>query len=202
MKNIITIQHTQSIHHTNGMVGSWTDWNLSELGVEQANKIGEKLAKQLEGKQYVMYTSDLLRAKHTGEIVAGYLGVTPIIRQELRERNLGRCCGKSVQWLRENLEMQERTIDDRLFSDAESRRDEWNRLKPLFDEIMASEAENIIIVSHGDLLSVFNAMFLGLPVESLNEFELFGMAGGVSFMFENNEGKRFVKRMGDLSYIS
>lgn len=201
MKNIITIQHTQSIHHTNGMVGSWTDWDLSELGMEQANKIGEKLAKQLEGKQYTMYASDLLRAKHTAEIVAKYLGITPIIRQELRERNLGRCCGKSVQWLRENLEMQEKTIDDRLFSDAESRRDEWNRLKPLFDVIMASEAENIIIVSHGDLLSVFNAMFLGLPVESLNEFELFGMAGGVSFMFENNEGKRFVKRMGDLSYI-
>lgn len=201
MKNIITIQHTQSIHHTNGMVGSWTDWDLSELGIEQANKIGEKLAKQLEGKQYVMYASDLLRAKHTAEIVAEYLGVTPIIRTELRERNLGRCCGKSVQWLRKNLEMQEKTIDDRLFSDAESRRDEWNRLKPLFDEIMASEDENIIIVSHGDLLSVFNAMFLGLPVESLNEFELFGMAGGVSFMFENNEGKRFVKRMGDLSYI-
>ncbi len=202
MKNIITIQHTQSIHHTNGMVGSWTDWDLSELGIEQANRIGEKLAKQLEGKQYVMYASDLLRAKHTGEIVAGYLGITPIIRTELRERNLGRCCGKSVQWLRENLEMQEKTIDDRLFSDAESRRDEWNRLKLLFNEIMASEDENIIIVSHGDLLSVFNAMFLGLPVESLNEFELFGMAGGVSFMFENNEGKRFVKRMGDLSYIS
>ena len=202
MKNIITIQHTQSIHHTNGMVGSWTDWDLSELGVEQANKIGEKLAKQLEGKQYVMYASDLLRAKHTGEIVAEYLGITPIIRKELRERNLGKCCGKSVQWLRENLEMQEKTIDDRLFSDAESRRDEWNRLKPLFDEIMASKDENIIIVSHGDLLSVFNAMFLGLPVESLNEFELFGMAGGVSFMFENNEGKRFVKRMGDLSYIA
>ncbi|MBQ3028766.1 MAG: histidine phosphatase family protein [Lachnospiraceae bacterium] len=202
MKNIITIQHTQSIHHTNGMVGSWTDWDLSELGVEQANKIGEKLAKQLEGKPYVMYASDLLRAKHTGEIVAEYLGITPIIRKELRERNLGKCCGKSVQWLRENLEMQEKTIDDRLFSDAESRRDEWNRLKPLFDEIMASKDENIIIVSHGDLLSVFNAMFLGLPVESLNEFELFGMAGGVSFMFENNEGKRFVKRMGDLSYIA
>ena len=33
MKTIITIQHTQSVHHTNGMVGSWTDWELSELGV-------------------------------------------------------------------------------------------------------------------------------------------------------------------------
>lgn len=31
MKNIITVQHTQSVHHTNGMVGSWTDWELSEL---------------------------------------------------------------------------------------------------------------------------------------------------------------------------
>ena len=43
MKTIITIQHTQSVHHTNGMVGSWTDWDLSELGIHQARKIGEKL---------------------------------------------------------------------------------------------------------------------------------------------------------------
>ena len=47
MKNIITIQHTQSIHHTNGMVGSWTDWELSELGVEQANKIGAVAERKL-----------------------------------------------------------------------------------------------------------------------------------------------------------
>ena len=68
MKQIITIQHTQSIHHTNGMVGSWTDWDLSELGIEQAERIGQKLAKQLSGH-----------------------------KTELRERNLGKCVGKSVQ---------------------------------------------------------------------------------------------------------
>ena len=55
MKQIITIQHTQSIHHTNGMVGSWTDWDLSELGIEQAERIGQKLAKQLSGHKIVMY---------------------------------------------------------------------------------------------------------------------------------------------------
>ena len=59
MKTIITIQHTQSIHHTNGMVGSWTDWDLSELGVQQAWKIGEKLKKELAGKKFKMYSSDL-----------------------------------------------------------------------------------------------------------------------------------------------
>ena len=201
MKTIITIQHTQSIHHTNGMVGSWTDWDLSELGIQQAKRIGEKLKVELADRELVMYSSDLKRAKQTAENVGEYLGISPVLRTELRERNLGRCCGKSVKWLRENLEKQERTIDDRLFSDAESRRDEWNRLKPFFEEVMGNEEENIIIVSHGDLLSVFNAMFLGLGVESLNQAEMFGLAGGVSFMFENNDGKRFIKKISDMSYI-
>ena len=201
MKTIITIQHTQSIHHTNGMVGSWTDWELSELGVNQARNIGQKLKTELAGRKFAMYASDLLRARQTAEIVGECLGITPILRNELRERNLGKCCGKSVQWLRENIEQQEKTIDDRLFSDAESRRDEWNRLKPFFDEIMSNEEENIIIVSHGDLLGVFNTMFLGLDVETINTCEMFGLSGGVSYMFENNEGKRVIKRISDMSYI-
>ena len=202
MKTIITIQHTQSIHHTNGMVGSWTDWDLSELGVQQAWKIGEKLKKELAGKKFKMYSSDLKRAKQTADIVGECLGIYPVLKSELRERNLGRCCGQSVKWLRENLENQEKTIDDRLFFNAESRRDEWNRLKPFFDEIMRNEEENIIIVSHGDLLSVFNSMFLGLNVESLNQSEIFGLAGGVSFMYENDDGKRFIKLISDTSYIN
>ena len=202
MKKIITIQHTQSIHHTNGMVGSWTDWELSGLGIEQANRIGKKLKEELAGKSFVMYSSDLLRAKQTAENVGKHLNLTPVLRKELRERNLGRCCGKSVQWMKENKEMYEVTVDDKLFSDAESRRDEWNRLQPFFDEVMSSNDENIIIVSHGDLLSVFNTMFLGLDVEAINDCEMFGYAGGVSFMIINDEGKRFIKQMSDMSYIN
>lgn len=202
MKNIITIQHTQSIHHRNGMVGSWTDWELSALGVQQANRIGEKLKTELSEKEFVMYSSDLLRAKQTAQIIGEHLGIVPVFRSELRERNLGKCCGKSVKWLRENLETEEKTVDDKLFSDAESRRDEWNRLKPFFDGIIAGNDENIIIVSHGDLLSIFNTMFLGLDIESINAFEIFGLAGGVSYMFENDNGKRFIKKISDMSYIA
>lgn len=66
---------------------------------------------------------------------------------------------------------------------------------------MGSRDENIIIISYGDLLSVFNAMFLGLCVEIMNTSEIFGFAGGVSHMFENNEGKRFVKKISDMSYL-
>lgn len=202
MKSIITIQHTESIHHTNGMVGSWTDWDLSELGIKQANNIGRNLSKELGNKKYIMYSSDLLRAKHTAKIIGKYLGVEPILVRELRERNLGKCVGKSVKWLKENIEKEEKSIDDKMFSDAESRRDEWNRLLPFFNELMASEHENIIIVSHGDLLSVFNSMWLGMEVEMLNKSELFGLAGGVTFMEETASGKRVIKRMSDTSHVN
>lgn len=59
MKTIFTVQHTQSEHHTNGMVGSWTDWNLTELGKQQAERIADKLKQELDEKPVVLYTSDL-----------------------------------------------------------------------------------------------------------------------------------------------
>lgn len=202
MKTVITIQHTQSVHHTNDMVGSWTDWDLSEYGKKQAENIGRKLSEEFKDRKFVMYSSDLKRAAQTADTVGNYMGIKPVLINALRERNLGKCCGKSVQWLRENIECQEKTIDDRMFSDAESRRDEWNRLYPFFREIIESKDKNIIIVSHGDLLSVFNSMWLGFEVESLNNAEIFGFAGGVSFMFENDDGKRIIKKISDMSYIT
>ncbi|MCR5734221.1 MAG: phosphoglycerate mutase family protein [Lachnospiraceae bacterium] len=201
MKHIITVQHTQSIHHINGMVGSWTDWDLTDLGRTQADHIGKKLNEELADKNVVIYSSDLKRAKQTAEEIAKYLGKKPILRQELRERNLGKCCGKSVQWLRENIECPEKTVDDRLFSDGESKRDAWNRLSPFYEEIMTSCDENIIIVSHGDLLSLWNAMYLGLSVESFYEVDIHGPAGGVSHMFIDDEGKHFVRHINDMSYV-
>ena len=210
MKQIITIQHTQSEHHINGMVGSWTDWHLTDAGREQAERIAERLMPHLTGKRWTVYSSDLLRAQETAAPLAQRLGVEPILCTELRERNLGPAVGKSIQWLRDNLEMQERTVDDRLFREAESRRDAWNRLAPFFEEIMRSEEENIILVSHGDLLSIFNVMWLGLPVEAINRLDLFGMAGGVSFMHVAEDradpgtvqGKRVIRRLSDMSFAA
>nr|MBQ6241292.1 histidine phosphatase family protein [Lachnospiraceae bacterium] len=201
MKHIITVQHTQSVHHTNGMVGSWTDWDLTEFGREQADRIGKKLEDELAGKDVTLYSSDLKRAKQTAEEIAKYLGTEPILRPELRERNLGKCCGKSVQWLRENMESPENTVDDRLFSDAESRRDAWDRLRPFFEEVMAGGEENVVIVSHGDLLSIWHAMFLGLGVESLCEADIHGPAGSVSHMTVSDDGKRHVRHINDMSYL-
>ena len=201
MKHIITIQHTQSVHHTNGMVGSWTDWDLTDLGRAQADRIGKRLRDEIVGRDIVIYSSDLKRAKQTAEEIAKYFRIEPILIQELRERNLGKCCGKSVEWLRENIECPERTVDDRMFSDGESRRDAWNRLRPFYKEVMANKEENIIIVSHGDLLSIWNAMYLGLTVESFYEVDIHGPAGGVSHMLIGDDGKHLVRHINDMSYV-
>lgn len=91
------------------------DWELSELGVEQAIRIGKKLKNELDGKSFVMFSSDLMQAKQTAEYVGEYLGIVPVLRKELRERNLGRCCGKSVQWLKENQEIRNRFYDKEIF---------------------------------------------------------------------------------------
>ena len=202
MKTIITIQHTQAEHHLNGMVGSWTDWPLTALGLQQAERIGERLRTELAGKRVALYASDLRRAAQTAACVGERLGVEPIPRRELRERNLGRCCGQSVAWLREHMTGPERTVDDRLFPDAESRRDAWNRLEPFFQEIMRGPDETVLIVSHGDLLGSFHAMFLGLDVEALARVSISGPAGGVSWLEADGAERRVLRRLGDLSYLT
>lgn len=201
MKTIITIQHPQSQHHINGMVGSWADWPLTELGIRQAENIGRNLSREQAVRDWVLYTSDLTRATQTAAILGHCFGVTPISTPALRERNLGACVGRSVAWMRENM-VRERTVDDRMFPDAESRREEWQRLEPFFRELLAGPHENILIVSHGDLLSVLSAMWLGLDVQSLNRFELFGLSGGVSILREDPDGKRFIRKLSDLSYMT
>lgn len=103
MRKIIAIQHTESMQHVNGMVGSWQDWDLTELSLEQAKRMGKRLAEEAGHKEYVIYSSDLLRAKHTANIVAGFLGTTPVLTAALREMNLGEAVGKSKDWARKNV---------------------------------------------------------------------------------------------------
>lgn len=70
-----------------------------------------------------MYSSDLIRAKHTAEIISKYLKINSIITDVLRERNLGDAVSKSAKWGSENSKMQEKTIDDKAFKGSESHRD-------------------------------------------------------------------------------
>ena len=65
-KTIITVQHTQSEHHVNGYIGAQGNWNLTELGKEQARAIGRWLSEREHcDDSWLLYTSDLNRAFQT-----------------------------------------------------------------------------------------------------------------------------------------
>ncbi|MFD2918896.1 histidine phosphatase family protein [Terrimonas rubra] len=201
IKNIITIQHPESVHHTNGMIGSWTDWDLTDNGVQQAANIAYNLKSEIENREFSIYSSSLKRAIQTAEIIGKRLNIPTTQTDSLRERSLGKAIGKSVQWLKENIENEENTIYDKCFSDAESRFNVWQRLLPFYNEILYNNEENMIIVSHGDTLSIFNVMWLGLDVAMLNDISLYGVSGGVSFLHQTADGKRIIKRLSDTSYM-
>lgn len=202
MKRIITIQHTQSEHHINGMIGSWTNWNLTELGEKQAKIIAENLVETLNITKPIIYSSDLNRAKQTAEPLSEFLTQKIYLKKELRERNLGEAVGKSIAWVNQHKEKDESTVDDRLFPSAESKKDAWYRLQPFFKEIVADHDEGtLIIVSHGDLLSLFLSMVLDFNIEDLSHYVISGSPGSVSIIDIDEQGKRIIRRLNDRSFL-
>lgn len=198
MKNIITIQHTQSVHHLTKMVGSWTDWELTEFGCRQAANIGRKLAPELEGKNVRIYSSDLLRAMQTAEPLARRIGVEIIKMPELREHGLGEAVGKSSEWAREN-ERPVNTFDDRKFEGAESWREFWRRVGCAMDKILCDDADYIVVVSHGVTLSVWQQIWSGLDI---CPYKYLGHPGGVSFFRVNDDGTRETLLVNDSTYMA
>ena len=197
MKNIITIQHTQAVHHTNGMMGSWTDWELTDLGKVYAENIGRNLSAELKGQVYKIYSSDLIRAKQTAEPLARYMGVEIEYLEKLREHNIGEGVGKTRQWAKENI-LTVTSFDDPQFHRAETWRAFWNRVDSLCCDIIADKAENIILASHGGTLAVLHQVWIGAEIQ---QFSRFGSPGGVSFMELNDKSERSIIRLNDMSYI-
>ncbi len=203
MKNIITIQHTQSIHHTNGMIGAWTDWDLSELGKKEAYNIGKALKNEINPNNYIMYSSDLKRAKQTADGVNIHLGMTPILTKQLREINAGIDTQTTIKWFNENKAIKDESKYDpdyKPFPNAESERELWNRIYSFMTEIINSSDENIIIVSHGISLSRFFSMWINDDFSCLEKSGFWTMAGGVSKLYVDDNGRRTIKILNDMSY--
>ena len=209
MKKIITVQHTQSEQHTNGMIGSCMDWKLTDLGVEQANSIGKRLKDEIGHEKYLLYSSDLQRTKQTAEIISDYLNIKPNFSSLLREFDLGEAVGKSKNWAKENgnCPLWPGTVDwaasadGRVFNGAETRREVWNRVSEFYKQFIVPSNENVIIVSHDGTLSIFYALWLGMSIDMLDRIHLSGKSGGVSFMYEDNAGNHILAKLNDMSYI-
>ena len=193
MKKIYTVQHTQSEHHVNGYVGAWGNWNLTNLGKEQAGKIGEWLCKHEDcDNSFKIYSSDLNRAAQTADEIQKVLTIpdSSITKTELlREINLGEGNGKPRDWYNEHVATPPKVYnpDFRSFPDAESDRDLWNRLYKFYEQMISSDDEKIIIVSHGGALSFLISMIMGDTFEDRQKRHVFGRSGSVSrFMLQTD----------------
>jgi 2,3-bisphosphoglycerate-dependent phosphoglycerate mutase len=102
VKNLYVVTHPQSQHHTDGRVGGWFDNELTDLGLRQAANIARRIHERLPQDAPVeLYSSDLLRAYQTAEVIAQRLRVPIQTTPDLREKSYGEAEGKPQDWLDE-----------------------------------------------------------------------------------------------------
>ena len=69
MAKLVLLRHGQSVWNAANKFTGWTDVDLSEKGVEEANNAGKELANV---KFDIVYTSDLKRAQRTAIIAMSH----------------------------------------------------------------------------------------------------------------------------------
>lgn len=146
-----------------------TEWNEKRLVQGQSdiplNVKGDLQAKQL-GKQFkkinftAVFSSDLIRARRTAEIMILEKKSAIVTTKVLRERLFGRFEGKHIDGLRKVLgemmliskEKQEKLS----LQDIENDEDVVARLIPFIREVaVAYPGKNVLMVTHGGLMRAF-----------------------------------------------
>lgn len=203
MSGIILVQHCQSEHHVNNMSGGWTDTPLTELGRKQAEIIGGKLKGLIEQNDFTLYSSDLLRASQTAEIVGAKLGVEVICDQGLREINTGVAAGKTKDWAKANKNPRTKSgldLDYREFQEGESWREFYSRVCTCMDRIYESEKDkNLVIVTHGGTLGYILAWWMKFEPEMIVNAYFSSSVGGITVLSQNSYQQNVVNKFNDTS---
>ena len=133
-------------------------------------------ARRLAGLRIdALYSSDLERARRSGEIIGAPHGLTPTPLPALREMAMGRWEGLTADEIRAREPNAFRDwmtrIGDFPFPDGESVPDLVARAGPAFDRIVAgAPAGAVAIVAHGGTNRALLCRPLGVPLERLLAF--------------------------------
>ena len=153
-KDFYIFRHGETDYNKNKRwQGCGIDSPLNENGVKQAQILVEKLT----GKNIqIIYSSGLKRAIKTAEIVAEELGVEVKIITDLHEANLGQTEGmlksEVAQKFSEIFSLwYDENVDDWdiCFPDGESKRQIFNRMYGVFENLLHTKETVIGIASHG-----------------------------------------------------
>jgi len=168
MDNLILVRHAQSEQHVRDITGGWTDVSLTETGRRQARSVGERLCALLGDRLPLarMYSSDLVRAAETAQIIGEVIGVSPQFRFGLRELGNGRAAGLTrAAAAAIALPKTDPVLDWVPYPEAESWRSMYVRVTSCMDEIVAECPESeppLVIVTHGNSGVAIVQWWLGL----------------------------------------
>jgi 2,3-bisphosphoglycerate-dependent phosphoglycerate mutase len=99
MSKIFIFRHGQTIDNKEKVFSGWRNVDLTPEGIQEAINIAEKLKSEKPTKAY---ESDLIRSKHTLDIVLSFHPYTPIIADtRIKERNYGSLTGTNKTTLQE-----------------------------------------------------------------------------------------------------
>ena len=188
MKNILLIRHGQSEWNKLNLFTGFKNIELSEQGIEEANKAGQNF-KNLDIKFNIVFTSELKRAQETAKIILQNLGQWDFLNNEgkiisninLNERDYGDLTGLNKKETAEKFGEEQVHKWRRGYSDqppnGESLEDVVRRVKKYFEEVIkpaiqSDENDNILIAAHGNSLRALLIVMNIYEPNNINSVEL------------------------------
>jgi len=161
MSTLALVRHGQSQWNLENRFTGWVDVPLTETGRNEAHRAGQAL--KATGIRFTKaYTSDLIRAQETLDIILAELGQTglPITKhQALNERHYGDLQGKNKEETAQKYGAEQVHIWRRSYDVAppggESLKDTAARTLPYFETKILADlraGETILVAAHGNSL--------------------------------------------------
>tara|TARA_B100001057_G_scaffold136204_2_gene135762 strand:- start:1915 stop:2526 length:612 start_codon:yes stop_codon:yes gene_type:complete len=158
---LVLVRHGQSIWNEKNLFTGWKDIGLTKKGINESESVGEQI-KRIGTKFEAMYTSSLVRAQKTGEIILECISqkeIEIISDQSLNERNYGELTGLNKDQAKKDFGESQVQIWRRSYDipppNGESLKDTYERVVPYFIKTILPRllrGENILITAHGNSL--------------------------------------------------
>ena len=202
-KTLILVRHGESFHQVRGLTGGWTDTPLTDQGKEQAKHAAIVLANRYSDKDICLFSSDLLRARETTNIISQYLGVRPIFCQKLRELNNGEAKDKTLEKAQSlALSLTEPRIDWIAYPGAESLRAMSKRIIAFLNKISEeSDTKTVLIVSHGNIMVQIVHWWLRLEEKHWSSISFDFDCGSITQLSTNEWGERVIVKLNNTSHL-
>lgn len=179
-----------------------TDPSLSDVGRDQAERVGAALARR--GTIQAVVASPLTRTRETAGIVAARLGLEVTVEDGLRETDFGAWEGLTFGEVRErypeDLNAWLADPEARPTGDGESFAATATRIAATRDKLIAAHAgRTVLLVTHVTPIKTFVRLALGAPPESLFRMEL--SAASLSAVAYYADGNASVRLFNDTSHL-